>query len=171
MKTHLFQESLALNEEFGHVINGLEHIEKGPTYEKEMIRWAKAHVQSAQVEANRQFFDEFDAIVENDAIGLYKFLRDRTKRVADPDDVYLEIEQREEARKAKGLPPRVAILPDWHFGDGKLYEEEQVEKKKRAAQRRRKTTKKRTPKLAKPPRRSTADSQPNATPTNEEGTH
>ena len=44
MKIHLFQELLALNEEFGHVIHGLERMEKEPTYKKEMIRWAKAHV-------------------------------------------------------------------------------------------------------------------------------
>jgi hypothetical protein len=171
MKIHLFQELLALNEEFGHVIHGLERMEKEPTYKKEMIRWAKAHVESAQVEANRQFFDEFDTIVENDAREAYKFLRDHRKRVTDPDDVYLEIKQREESRKAKGLPPRVAILPDWHFGDEKRYEEEQAEKKKRAAKRHRKTTKKRTPKLAKPPQLPTADSQSDATPTQEEGTH
>ena len=171
MKIHLFQELLALNEEFGHVIHSLERMEKEPTYKKEMIRWAKAHVESAQVEANRQFFDEFDAIVENDAIVAYKFLRDHRKRVTDPDDVYLEIKQREEARKAKGLPPRVAILPDWHFGDEKRYEEEQAEKKKRAAKRRRMKTKKRAPKLANPQRRSTSDAQLDATPTQEEGTH
>jgi hypothetical protein len=171
MKIHLFHELLALNEEFGHVIHGLERMEREPTYKKEMIRWAKAHVESAQVEANRQFFDEFDAIVENDAIGAYKFLRDHRKRVTDPDDVYLEIKQREEARKAKGLPPRVAILPDWHFGDEKRYEEEQAEKKRRAANRRRKTTKKHTEKLAKPPQLQTPNSKRDATPTQDEGTH
>ena len=171
MKLHLFQELLALNEEFGHVLHGLERMDKEPTYKKEMIRWAKAHVESAQVEANRQFFDEFDAIVENDAIGSYKFLRDHRKRVTDPDDIYLEIKQREEAREAKGLPPRVVILPDWDFGDEKRYEEEQAKKKKHAANRRRKKTRKRTPKLANQQRRSSADSQPDATPTHEEGTH
>ena len=87
MKIHLFQELLALNVEFGHVIHALERMEQEPTYKKEMIRWAKAHVESAQVEANRQFFDEFDAIVENDAIEAYKFLRDHTKRITDPDDI------------------------------------------------------------------------------------
>jgi hypothetical protein len=50
------------------------------------------------VEADRQFFDELDAIVENDAIGTYKHLRDHKKRITDPDDIYLEIKQREEAR-------------------------------------------------------------------------
>jgi hypothetical protein len=143
-------------------------MEQEPTYKKEMIRWAKAHVQSAQVEANRQFFDEFDAIVENDAIEAHKFLRDYKKRIADPDDVHLEIEQCEEARKASGLPQRVVILPDWDFGDEKRYEEEQAKKKKHAANRRRKKTKKRAPKLAIPPQQSTADSQPDATPKHEE---
>jgi hypothetical protein len=57
MKIRLFQEVLALIEEFGHVIHGLERMETEPTYKKEMIRWAKADVESAQVEANRQFFD------------------------------------------------------------------------------------------------------------------
>jgi prephenate dehydratase len=40
--------------------------------------------ESAQVEVNRQSFDEFDAIVENDALETYKFLRDYKKRITDP---------------------------------------------------------------------------------------
>lgn len=171
MKIHLFQGLLALNEELGHVIHGLERMEREPAYKKEMNRWAQAHVQTAQVEANRQFFDEFGAIVENDAIGAYKSLRDHKKRVTDPDDIYLQIKQREESRKAKGLPPRVVILPDWDYNDEKRYQEKQAEKKKHAANRRRKKAKKRAPKLANPSQRSIADAQPNATPTHEEGNH
>jgi hypothetical protein len=170
MKIHLFQRLPSLSEGFGHVIHDLERIEQEPTYKKGMIRWAKAHVQSAQVEANRQFFDEFDAIVENDAIEAYKFLRDHKKRVKDPDEIYLEIKQREEARKAKGLPPRVVILPDWHYSDEKRYEEEQAEKKKYAANRRRRKIKKRAPKTAHPPQLQTDNSKRDATPTQEEGT-
>jgi hypothetical protein len=63
----------------------------------------------------------------------------------------------------------VVILPDWDYNDEKRYEEEQAEKKKHAANRRRKKAKKRAPKLANPPQPSTADSQPEATPTQEEG--
>ncbi len=87
MKIHLFQELLALNEEFGHVIHSLERMEQEPTYKKQMIRSAKAHVQCARVEANRQFFDEFDAIVEDGAIEAYKFLPDHRNRITDPDEV------------------------------------------------------------------------------------
>ncbi|MGD0307156.1 MAG: hypothetical protein ABSC71_20215 [Candidatus Acidiferrales bacterium] len=156
MNLLLFKELLALNEEFSHVIRGLERMQRQPVYKKEMIRWAKAHVESTQVEANRQFFDEFDAIVENDAPEAYKFLRDHKKRVTDPDDVYLEIRNRDEARKAKGLPPRVVILPDWDFGDEKRYEEHQIKRRKRASTRRRARPKHRAPKLAKTSQPQTA---------------
>src|ERR1700730_12295450 len=86
MKLHLFQELLALNEEFDHVIRALERMEKVPTYRSEMIRWARAHVESAQVEANRQFIDEFDRIIENDILAAYKFLIQKKKRITDPDE-------------------------------------------------------------------------------------
>jgi hypothetical protein len=171
MNIHLFQGLLVLNEEFGHVIHGLERMQQVPTYRKEMIRWANAHVESAQVEANRQCFEEFEAIVENDAIEAHKSLRDQRTKVADRDDTYLEIRQREQERKAKGLPPRVVILPDWDYNDEKSYEEEQAEKKKHAASRRRKKQKERTSKLANPTQRSSVDSRPDPTPTHEEGTH
>jgi hypothetical protein len=146
-------------------------MEQEPTYKKGMIRWAKAHVQSAQVEANRQFFSEFDAIVENDEMEAHKFQHDHRKRVTDPDAFYLEIRQREQACKAKGLPLGVVILPAWVYNDEKRHEEDHAEKKKHAASRRRKKTKKRASKLANPPQRSTADSRPDPRATHEEGNH
>lgn len=170
MKIHLFREMFALNEEFDHVIRGLGRMEKAPTYQKEMIRWARAHVESAQVEANRQFFDEFDAIVENDAIGAYKFLRDHKKRITDPDDIYLEIKNREEARKAKRLPPRLVILPDWDLNDEQRYDKAQSKKRKRAPNRHRKTTKKLPPKVTKAQLSSIANPRTVAKTPREEGT-
>ena len=83
----------------------------------------------------------------------------------------LEIKEREEPRKANGLLPRVVILLDRNYNGEKRYEEEQAEKKKNAANRLRKKTKKRAPKLANPPQQSTRDSQPDATPTQGEGSH
>ena len=168
MKLHLFQELLALNEEFEHVIRALERMEKVPTYRSEMIRWARAHVESAQVEANRQFFDEFEAIVENDALAAYKFLSEHKKRITDPDDIYLEIRHREEERKAKGLPPRLIILPDWEFNDEKRYEREQAEIQMRKAKRPRKTMRKRSAKRANPTQPPDGDSRMDSTRTQEE---
>jgi hypothetical protein len=48
MKVHLFQELFSLSQEFDRVIRGRERTEREPTYMKEMVRWAKAHVESTQ---------------------------------------------------------------------------------------------------------------------------
>jgi hypothetical protein len=64
--------------------------------------------------------------------------------------VYLERKHREEARKKKGLPPRVTFLADWDSGDEQRHAQEQAEKrKKRAARKQRKTAPKRNAKANK----------------------
>jgi hypothetical protein len=47
MKVHLFQELFSLSQEFDHVISSLVRTEREPTYMKELVRWAKTHIESA----------------------------------------------------------------------------------------------------------------------------
>jgi len=96
-----------LNLAFEQVIHGLQHLEKVRLFNGEIIRYARADVESARVDANREFFDNFDDIVENDAVWAYKFQRDYNRKIKDADDIYLEIKSSEERRKKKGLPPRL----------------------------------------------------------------
>jgi len=49
----------------------------------------------------------------------------------DPDDVYLDVEEREEARKKKGLPPRVIILPWSHEEEERLLAARRSEARKK----------------------------------------
>jgi hypothetical protein len=49
----------------------------------------------------------------------------------DPDDVYLDVEEREELRKKKGLPPRVIILPWSHEEEEKLLAARRSEARKK----------------------------------------
>ncbi len=109
-------------------------------------------VESARVEINRQFFDDFDEIVEDDALWAYKFQREYNKKMKDPDDLYLEIKDSEERRKKKGLPPRVVILPGWDMSDEERYDEEQAKKRTRNKGRRTSSRKsKPSPRAANPP--------------------
>jgi hypothetical protein len=62
---------------------------------------------------NRELFDNFEKIVEDDARWAYRFQRKFSEKLKDRDDIYLEVKTSEERRKRKGLPPRVLILPDW----------------------------------------------------------
>jgi hypothetical protein len=151
MKLHLFQELMDLNQAFEQVLRGLEGMEKVPLFHSEELRYARAEVESARVQANREFFDKFEEIVEKGAAWAYKFRRAYDQKTKDPFDFYLEIKQREEARRKKGLPPRVVLLPDWDKDDEERYDEGRAKKRKRRANKRRKTTKTRRPHSGKPP--------------------
>src|ERR1700678_3893819 len=100
----LFQELMDLNLVFERVIHGLQRLEKVRLFNSEIIRYARADVESARLDANREFFDNFYDIVENDAVWAYKFQRDYNRKIKDPDDIYLEIKDSEERRKKKDCP-------------------------------------------------------------------
>jgi len=167
MNLRLFQELTELNAAFEQVIQGLQCMEKVKLYHSAIIRYARADVESARVDANREFFDNFDEIVENDAVWAYKFQREYNKKIKDPDDIYLEIKDSEERRKKKGLPPRLVILPGWDMSDEERYDEEQAKKRRRVGNKGQKTTKRRKSRHSKPSRRATNHPQMNATPTPE----
>jgi hypothetical protein len=147
VKLRLMQELLDLNLAFENVVRGLERMEKVTLFDKEQIRYTRAEVESARVDANREFFDKFEEIVENDADWAYEFRHAYDQKTKDPFDFYLDIKEREEARRKKGLPPRVVLLPDWDKDDEQRYDEERA--KKRAANRRRKVARKPKPRSAK----------------------
>jgi hypothetical protein len=110
-------------------------MEKVGHFQRDLIRYARADVEIARVDANREFFDNFEALVEDDASWAYRFQREYKQKTKDPDDIYFDIKDCEERRKKKGLPPRIVILPNWEFNDEERYDEEQVAKKKRSARR------------------------------------
>ena len=117
MKLHLLQALLDLNQAFENVIFGLERMEKAALFDKDQVRYARAEVEGARVDVNREFFDKFGEIVEKDAKWAYKFRRDHDRQSKDPFDFYLEVQEREEERKKKGLPPRAVLLPGWDQDD------------------------------------------------------
>jgi hypothetical protein len=133
MKLALLQELVDLNRAFEQVTRGLERLEKVRAFRTEQIRRARAEVETARVDANREFFDSFADLVEGDASWAYKFQREYKEKTKDLDDIYFDIKDSEERRKKKGLPPRLVILPGWDISDEDRYDEEQTKKKKRAA--------------------------------------
>ena len=76
MNLHLFQELMELNLAFDQVIRGLQRMEKVRIFHTDIVRYARADVESARVDANREFFDFFDEIVEEDAVWADKFQRE-----------------------------------------------------------------------------------------------
>jgi hypothetical protein len=136
MKLALFQEVLDLNQAFEQVMRGLTKLERVRAFSTEHFRRVRAEVETPRVDVNREFFDNFDAMVEDDAPWAYTFQREYDRKTKDLDDVYFDIKDAEERRKKKGLRLRVAILPGWDISDEDRRHEEQTERKKRAGRKR-----------------------------------
>ena len=166
MNLRLFQELMNLNVAFEQVIRGLQQMEKVRFFHNDILRVSRADVESARVELNRQFFDSFDELVEDDALWAYRFQREYNKKMKDPDDLYLEIKDSEERRKKKGLPPRLVILPGWDMSDEERYDEEQVKKRKRVRTKDQKTSRRKSNRSKSSPH-GTKPPQTKATPTAE----
>ena len=139
MKLQLFQEIVELNQSFDRLIMGLERLESVPFFQRDLIQHARCDVEIARVYANREFFDNFEKIVEDDAKWAYRFQRAFDEKLKDQDDLYLEVRSSEERRKRKGLPPRVVILPDWDMSDEDRFDEECARQRKSLASKRSRT--------------------------------
>lgn len=129
MKLQLFQQMVELNRSFDQISVNLKQLQAVPFFQRELIRHALSDVEIARVYANREFFDNFEKIVEDDAKWAYRFQRHFTEKLKDRDDIYLEVKTSEDRRKRKGLPPRVIILPDWDMSDEDRYDEEQARRR------------------------------------------
>ena len=139
MKLPLFQQMVDLNRSFDQVAESLQRLQGVPFFQRELIQHARSDVEIARVYANREFFDNFEKIVEDDARWAYRFQRKFSERLKDRDDIYLEVKTSEERRKRKGLPPRVVILPDWDMSDEDRYDDEQSRRKARTRTKKRQT--------------------------------
>jgi hypothetical protein len=139
MKLHLFQEIVELNQSFDRLMVCLKRLESIPFFQRDLVRHALSDVEIARVYANREFFDNFEKIVEDDARWAYRFQRKFSEKLKDRDDIYLEVKTSEERRKRKGLPPRVLILPDWDMSDEDHYDGEQARRRARPGAKKRRT--------------------------------
>jgi hypothetical protein len=117
VKLHLMQQLFDLNQAFENVLFGLERMEKAALFDKDQVRYARAEVEGARADANREFLDKFGEIVDKDGAWADKFRRNHDRQIKDPFDFYLEVQEREEGRKKKGLPPRAVLLPGWDEDD------------------------------------------------------
>jgi hypothetical protein len=79
MKLGLFRQIAELNESFDRLIADLTRLESVSFFQRDLIQHARSDVEIARVYANREFFDNFEKIVEDDAQWAYRFRRALTR--------------------------------------------------------------------------------------------
>src|SRR5260370_38857456 len=105
-------------------------MEKFSFANSESLQSGQVEIEEVRADVNADFVEELVDLERVDEGRFWKQKRAYEKKWRDPDDVYIDVEQREEERKKQGLPPRIGIVPySAVAGEEKPEEEEPTQKK------------------------------------------
>ena len=110
-KLVIYETLFLLNRNVEHVIEVLRSMEKLPSADKESIRCAIVEIDEVRCAMNADFIERQADNERFDQGRFWKKRREFEKKLHDPDDVYVDVQRREEERKKQGLPPRLGVLP------------------------------------------------------------
>ena len=135
-KLRLYESLFLWNQGVDQLVATLRSMEKLPFADKESLQTAQLTVEGVRADVNADFAEELVDLERLDEGRFWKQKRAHEKKWRDPDDVYIDVEQREEERKKQGLPPRIGIVPYSALaGEEKRSGEEQEQKKPRPRKR------------------------------------
>jgi len=137
-KLRIYESLFLLNQGVDHVIALLRGMEKFPFADKESVQCAVAEIEEVRADVNADIAEHLADSERFDEGRFWKQRRDFEKKWRDPDDVYLDVERREEERKKQGLPPRVGVVPHSAIAEEEQRWEAKQERKKKRARKRRK---------------------------------
>ena len=111
MKLRVYEYLYLLNQNLQQALRVLQRLEKCPGLRRPFLRSFQVEIEDLRAQANHELTQ---SLCEREERDWYRFGRKRReweKQFEDPDDVYIEVEEREEERRRRGLPPRIGILP------------------------------------------------------------
>jgi len=129
-KLRIYESLFLLNEGVDHVIALLRSMEGLPLAERESLQSAVVEIEEVRCDVNADFTEKLADSERFDEGRFWKQRRDFEKKWRDPDDVYLDIQRREQERKKQGLPSRLGVLPHSVVAEGEQKWEAKQERKK-----------------------------------------
>ena len=131
-KLRTYESLFLFNQGVDHLVALLHSMKKFSFTDKEELQSFQAEIEEVRCDMNADFAEYLVDSERSDEARFSKQRHDYEKQWRDPDDVYLNVERREEERKKQGLPPRVGIVPHSAVAaEEQRWEAEQERKKKR----------------------------------------
>jgi hypothetical protein len=133
-KLRIYESLFLLNEGIDHLVALLRDMGKFPFADKDSMQCAIVEIEEVRCDMNADFTEHLADSERFDEGHFWKQRRVFEKKWRDPDDVYIEVERREEERKKLGLPSCVIgnILPHSAVAQAEeRWEAEQEREKKR----------------------------------------
>ena len=132
-KLRIYESLFLLNQGIDQLVALLHDMEKFPFADKDSMQCAIVEIEEVRCDMNADFTEHLADSERFDEGHFWKQRRVFEKKWRDPDDVYIDVERREEERKKQGLPPRVGVLPHSAVAEEEQrWEAQQEQKKKRA---------------------------------------
>lgn len=111
-KLRVYESLFLLNQGVDQIVAVLHGMEKLSIADKESVQCAVVEIEEVRCDMNADFTEKLADSERFDEGRFWKQRREFEKKWRDPDDVYIEVQQREEERKKQGLRPRLGVLPD-----------------------------------------------------------
>jgi hypothetical protein len=137
-KLRLYECLFLWNQGVDQLVAILRSMEKFPFARESALQHAQAEIEEVRADVNADLLEEQAEYELNDAGRFSKQRRAYEKQREDPDDVYIDVQRREEERKKQGLPPRIGIVPYSTVADEEKHIEDEQERKKQLTAKRRK---------------------------------
>ena len=136
-KLRIYEGLLLLNEGIDHLVALLRDMGKFPFADSDSMQCAIVEIEGVRCDMNADFTEHLADSERFDEGHFWKQRRAFEKKWRDPDDVYIDVERREEERKKLGLPPRVigSILPHSAVAQAEERWEAEQERKKKHSKR------------------------------------
>lgn len=137
-KLRIYQSLFLLNQGVDHLVAILHGMEKFPFAARESLQSAVVEIEEVRASMNADFTEQLGDRERSDQGRLWKQRRAFERKWRDPDDVYIDVEHREEERKKQGLPARIGVVPHSAVAEEELRWAAQQERKKKRIGKRRK---------------------------------
>jgi hypothetical protein len=137
-KLRIYESLFQFNQGVDHLVALLRNMRRFPFADKDSMQSAIVEIEEVRCDMNADFTEHLANSERFDEGCFWKQRRVFEKKWRDPDDVYIDVERREEDRKKQGLPPRLigSILPHSAVAQAEeRWKAEQEQKKKRARKR------------------------------------
>jgi hypothetical protein len=131
-KLRIYESLFLLNQGVDHVVATLRCMQRFSFVRKHALQCAQDEIEELRAGMNADFMEELAPRERNDEGRFWKQRRTHEKKLEDPDDAYVSVQEREEERKRRGLPPRIGVLPHSAVAEEEERWEARQERKKKA---------------------------------------
>jgi hypothetical protein len=129
-KLRIYESLFLLNESMDRLHTLLREMGKFAFVDKESVQCAILEIEEVRCDMNADFMEHLADRERFDEGRFWKQRRRFEKKWRDPDDVYIDVQRREEERKNEGLPPRLGVLSNSAVAEKEQSREVQQERKK-----------------------------------------